>query len=80
MPDNLIILTDINGLYDSNPHTNPDAKRYNHISEVTDDLLQLAGGSGSSVGTGGMKSKLIAAKTALSLGVKVFIGTGEGRE
>ena len=78
--DQLIILTDINGLYDSNPHTNPDAKRYNHISDVTDDLVQLAGGSGSSVGTGGMKSKLLAAKTALTLGVKVFIGTGKGKD
>src|SRR3954471_5758152 len=62
--DQLIILTDINGLYDSNPNTTPDAKRYHHISDVTDDLLQKAGGSGSSVGTGGMKSKLLAAKTA----------------
>ena len=59
--------------------TNPDAKRYNHISDVTDELLQKAGGSGSSVGTGGMKSKLLAAKTALTLGVNVFIGTGQGK-
>ena len=50
------------GLYDSNPHTNPDAKRYDHISDVTDDLLQIAGGSGSNVGTGGMKSKLLLRK------------------
>ncbi len=78
--DQLIILTDINGLYDANPHTNPEARRYHQISEVTDDLLQLAGGSGSNVGTGGMKSKLFAAKTALTLGVKVFIGTGQGSD
>lgn len=78
--DLLIILTDINGLYDSNPRENPDAKRFDFLQDVTDDMLKLAGGSGSSVGTGGMKSKLIAAKTALSLGVHVFIGQGKGRD
>lgn len=77
---NLIILTDINGLYDSNPQTNPAAKRFEKLSEVTDDLLQMAEGAGSNVGTGGMKSKLIAAQTALSLGVKVFIGSGLGSD
>ncbi|MFJ7636942.1 glutamate 5-kinase [Peribacillus sp. NPDC097264] len=76
----LIILTDINGLYDSNPQTNPMASRFGQLSEITEELLQMAEGAGSSVGTGGMKSKLIAAQTALSLGVKVFIGSGEGRE
>ncbi|MCD1160018.1 glutamate 5-kinase [Peribacillus frigoritolerans] len=77
---NLIILTDINGLYDSNPQTNPGAKRFDKLSEITDDLLQMAEGAGSNVGTGGMKSKLIAAQTALSLGVKVFIGSGLGSD
>ena len=76
----LIILTDINGLYDSNPQTHPEAKRFDRLAEVTDALLQVAEGAGSSVGTGGMKSKLIAAQTALSLGVKVFIGSGKGKE
>lgn len=78
--DQLIILTDVNGLYDANPHTNPAAKRLDYLSEVTDECLQLATGSSSSVGTGGMKSKLLAAKIALSLGVKVFIGTGTGSD
>lgn len=77
--DQLIILTDINGLYDRNPFTNQDAKQFRYLDEITDDLLQVAEGSGSKVGTGGMHSKLMAAKTALSLGVKVFIGKGEGR-
>ncbi|SDH90372.1 glutamate 5-kinase [Alteribacillus bidgolensis] len=76
--DCLMILTDINGIYDSNPKTNPDAKRYHFLSEITPDLNDQAGESGSSVGTGGMKSKLEAADTALSLGVRVFIGTGDG--
>ncbi|PGT84699.1 glutamate 5-kinase [Bacillus sp. AFS040349] len=78
--DQLVILTDINGLYDSNPTKNPDAKRIDFLSEVTDEMLQAAGGSGSKVGTGGMKSKLMAAKTAISLGVQVFIGLGKGKD
>lgn len=78
--DQLIILTDINGLYDANPRTNPAAKRFDHLEAITDDLLAGAGDTGSKVGTGGMKSKLLAAKTAHSLGVSVFIGTGEGQD
>lgn len=78
--DQLIILTDINGLYESNPRTNPRAKRFDYLEQITDDLLQGADETGSKVGTGGMKSKLLAAKTATSLGVSVFIGTGEGTE
>lgn len=76
--DHLIILTDINGLYDSNPRKYPLAKRLNYLEQITDDLLKGAADIGSKVGTGGMKSKLLAAKTATSLGVPVFIGTGEG--
>ncbi len=76
--EQLIILTDINGLYDSNPKENPNAKRLDYIEKVTPEFLEGAKGSGSKVGTGGMKSKLIAAETALSLGVQVFIGSGAG--
>ncbi len=76
--DLLIILTDINGLYDGDPRHNPRAKKYNFLAEITDDLLALAGDTGSKVGTGGMRSKLEAAKTGLLVGVKVFIGKGEG--
>ncbi|MFD2618551.1 glutamate 5-kinase [Terrilactibacillus laevilacticus] len=77
--DLLIILTDINGLYDDNPHHNPNAKRYNFLPDITNELLGFAKStSRSKVGTGGMKSKLLAAQTALSLGVRTFIGTGEG--
>lgn len=76
--DLLIILTDINGIYDDNPNKNPDAKKYSFLPEVTEELFAVAGGSGSQVGTGGMRSKITAAKRALSLGVNVFIGTGVG--
>ena len=76
----LIILTDVNGLYDGNPKESKEAKKYHFIPEISNDLLGIAGNSGSSVGTGGMKSKLLAAKKALSLGVSVFVGTGHGKE
>lgn len=78
--EQLIILTDINGLYDSNPRKNPNAKRFDYLHEITDDMLAVADGAGSNVGTGGMLSKLIAAKTALSLGVRVFIGHEKGSQ
>ncbi|WP_100406905.1 glutamate 5-kinase [Bacillus solitudinis] len=76
----LCILTDVNGLYDDNPTTNPNAKKFHYLPEVTDELMMLAGGAGTKVGTGGMKSKVSAAKTALSLGVNVFIGRGSGKQ
>ncbi|MFT8320459.1 MAG: glutamate 5-kinase [Bacillus sp. (in: firmicutes)] len=78
--EQLIILTDINGLYDSNPKDNPNAIRYDKITEITEQFMKGAEGTGSNVGTGGMKSKLVAADTALSLGVKVFIGKGNGQD
>lgn len=78
--DQLIILTDINGLYAENPKINPLAKRIDYLETVTDDMMGSADGSGSKFGTGGMKSKLYAASTAMSLGVPVFIGVGSGEE
>ncbi|WP_431029984.1 glutamate 5-kinase [Lysinibacillus sp. LZ02] len=78
--DQLIILTDVNGLYDANPLKNPDAKRIDHIEEITDEMLGFASGAGSKVGTGGMQSKLVAAKYAMNAGVKVFIGNGAGED
>ncbi|MEI3613762.1 glutamate 5-kinase [Pseudogracilibacillus sp. SO30301A] len=78
--DQLIILTDINGLYTDNPMKNANAKKYDYLEEITDEIIAAADSEGSKVGTGGMKSKLEAAKTALSLGVSVFIGKGEGKD
>lgn len=77
--DFLVILTDVNGLYDKNPSLYPDATRYNFLTELPVELLkETSSTSGSKVGTGGMKSKLRAARTALSLGVRTFIGKGSG--
>ena len=76
--DHLIILTDINGFYNDNPMKNPNAVRIDHLSEITNEMLDYANGTGSKVGTGGMQSKLLAARTALKAGVKMFIGNGQG--
>ncbi|WP_103104161.1 glutamate 5-kinase [Brevibacillus reuszeri] len=71
--DLYLILTDTNGLYDKDPRNHPDAKRISWLSEVTEEIEALAGGA-SQLGTGGMRSKLIAAKTAQGLGIPSFIG------
>ncbi|WCK53961.1 glutamate 5-kinase [Aneurinibacillus sp. Ricciae_BoGa-3] len=76
--DGLIILTDTDGLYSADPRTHPDAVKFNLIEEITPEIEELAGGAGSSVGTGGMRSKINAAKLALSLGIDVFVGRGSG--
>ncbi|MFD1040335.1 glutamate 5-kinase [Virgibacillus byunsanensis] len=78
--DFLMILTDINGIYNQNPRTNPNAKKYNFLHEINDELIRGASGTGTKFGTGGMKSKVEAARTALDLGVKVFIGSGTRNE
>jgi glutamate 5-kinase len=77
--DQLIILTDVNGLYTGNPHVDKNAEKIESLNEITDEMLSFATDTGSTVGTGGMQSKLLAAKTALSVGVPVFIGKGYGK-
>ncbi len=74
--DVLIILSDIDGVYDANPQTNPDAKLLREIKEITQAVEQLAGGAGSNVGTGGMATKIEAAKIATAAGVTMFIASG----
>lgn len=60
--DLLIMLSDIDGLYDKNPNIFDDAKLIDTVSEITDELMKVAGGACSRFGTGGMTSKLEAAK------------------
>jgi glutamate 5-kinase len=71
----LIIITDMDGLYTEDPRNNPHAKRIDRVEHFSDELYQMAGGSGSAVGTGGMRSKLEAARIATRGGVSVFIGS-----
>ena len=78
--DMLIILSDIDGLYDKNPTIFHDAVLIPEVTEVTEKLMEIAGDSGSNRGTGGMITKLIAAKKAMNAGVDMIITNGERPE
>lgn len=78
--DLLIILSDIDGFYDSDPRHNEDSKMIKEIYEVNKELEEFAGGAGSSQGTGGMKTKLAAAKVALDAGVNMILTNGKDPE
>jgi glutamate 5-kinase len=72
----LIIMSDIDGLYDSNPSTNPEAKLINYVESLTEDIMKVADGAGSNRGTGGMITKLKAAKIATEAGAAMVIVNG----
>ncbi|MCD5406875.1 MAG: glutamate 5-kinase [Desulfotomaculum sp.] len=69
----LVILSDIDGLYDDNPQQNPQAKLLSEVCGITGELQAMAGGAGSAIGTGGMSTKLQAAKMAGETGVTMVI-------
>ena len=72
----LILLSDIDGLYTADPHTHPDAQLIERITKVDDTVLALAGVSSTTQGTGGMVTKLQAAKICLSCGCDMVIANG----
>ncbi len=74
--DMFICLTDVLGLYNGNPQTDPDARPIYTIAEITDEIEGLAGNSKSDAGTGGMQSKIRAAKMVAARGGSSFIGPG----
>jgi glutamate 5-kinase len=74
--DLLVILSDVDGLYDSNPKTNPAAKRFSVVERITEEIEKMAGGAGSVVGTGGMSTKIEAAKRATLYGIGTIIVDG----
>lgn len=74
--DALIILTDIDGLFSGNPMEDPDASLIPEVAEITDDILALAGPCVSNRGTGGMITKLRAAKRATEGGIDTVIMSG----
>ncbi|HHW67188.1 glutamate 5-kinase [Defluviitalea raffinosedens] len=75
--DLLILLSDIEGLYTQDPRDCPDAVLIDTVPEITDEIENLAGGVGSSLGTGGMITKISAAKIANNNGVNMVIANGE---
>lgn len=74
--DKLVLLSDIDGVYTADPHLNPDATLIPKIKKIDDDILALAGVSNSNLGTGGMVTKLEAAKICLSCGCDMIITNG----
>ncbi len=75
--DLLIVLSDIEGFYDGDPRKNPDAKMISVIEEITEEVEKSAGGAGTRRGTGGMITKLFAAKIATFAGIDMVIASGK---
>lgn len=78
--DLLILLSDIDGLYNGDPRKNPDAEMIPVVETIDEKILALGGGSGSNLGTGGMMTKLTAAQIATAAGCEMVIANGEKPE
>ena len=74
--DALVILSDIEGVYTANPQTDENAQLLTTIAEITPEVEKMAGGAGSKLGTGGMYTKIQAAKIAVNSGVTMVIASG----
>lgn len=75
--DLLVILTDIDGLYETDPRKDPNAKKIEVVEHIDDKIRQMAGGSGSNRGTGGMSTKITAAAAATSAGINTCVMRGD---
>ncbi len=75
--ETLIILSDIDGLYTADPHKIAGAKRIEKVQQLTPEIMALGGGEGSSLGTGGMRTKLRAAEICMQAGVSTVIADGQ---
>ena len=78
--DLLVLLSDIDGLFTADPHKDPTAKLIPVVEELTPEIVALAGGKGSEFGTGGMATKLKAARIATCAGVDMVIANGSHPE
>ncbi|MBR0511583.1 MAG: glutamate 5-kinase [Ruminococcus sp.] len=78
--DLLLILSDIDALYDDDPRSNPDAKPISLVEKITPEIESMAGGAGTSLGTGGMSTKITAAKIATNAGIDMIIMNGKDPE
>lgn len=75
--EQLYLLTDQTAMFDSDPRKNPQAKRLAVVEKITPEIHQMAGGSGTAQGTGGMATKVLAAEIATRSGVETLIASGE---
>jgi glutamate 5-kinase len=78
--DLLVLLSDIDGLYDADPRTHPEAQLIHRVEAITPEIEALAGGGGSQWGTGGMATKLTAAKRAMAHGIDMVIANSDHLE
>ena len=78
--DLLILLSDIDGLYDADPKQHPGARLLHRVEALTPEILQMAGGAGTWRGTGGMATKLSAARIAMAAGCDMVITNGSRME
>ena len=78
--DLLILLSDIDGLFDGDPRKNPDAKLIDTVEKIDEHIISLGGGSGSNLGTGGMATKRRAAQMATAAGCEMVIANGQSPE
>lgn len=76
----LIILSDVDGLYDADPRKNENAALVREVHEITDELVTGAGGAGSITGTGGMVTKIEAARIGMAAGVHVVLANGHRKK
>lgn len=74
--DSLFILSDVDGVFDSDPRSNPSAKMFSEISEITEELYAMAGATKNHIATGGMKTKIQAAEKAIENGIDTYIING----
>ena len=75
--DLLVIMSDIDGLYDKDPHVHEDARLTPEVGRITDDIRDLAGGAGSALGTGGMATKIKAVEIAHAADIDVVLMNGK---
>ena len=75
--DKVILLTDQDGLYTADPRKNKDAKLIRNVDTIDEHIIEIAGGSGTTLGTGGMATKIKAAQVATQAGVEMIIASGE---
>ncbi|CDC92530.1 glutamate 5-kinase [Roseburia sp. CAG:380] len=75
--DLLVIMSDIDGLYDKDPHVHEDARLIPEVGKITDDIRDLAGGAGSALGTGGMATKIKAVEIAHAADIDVVLMNGK---
>lgn len=78
--DLLVLLSDIDGMYTSDPNKNPDAKFIPYVESISDELVEMAKGPSTSLGTGGMSAKIFAAGIANDAGTDMAIINGEDME